>query len=120
MSIHCVQSVECLKMVLEAGADVNLRDSEGQTILHYVAFRKDLKLIKYLCENTKIEVDFVNSDGNTALDVCVADNFEEGVDYLNRLVNSEQSAIDLLKELEEEDKQKKKKRSKKKRASAKN
>ena len=39
MPIHLVQSVECLKMLIKAGADVNCKDSFGNTTLHHAALK---------------------------------------------------------------------------------
>ncbi|PRQ28013.1 putative ankyrin repeat-containing domain, PGG domain-containing protein [Rosa chinensis] len=48
---------------------VNWRDGDGNTVLHVAVAKKQLEVINYLLDNTKIEVNAQNSNGFTALDV---------------------------------------------------
>ncbi|GMN36061.1 hypothetical protein TIFTF001_005724 [Ficus carica] len=71
----CVKHMrlESLKILVESvGGDeewVNLRDSQGNTVLHLAVSRKQLEMINYLLANTKVEVNAQNANGFTALDV---------------------------------------------------
>ncbi|KAL6215266.1 hypothetical protein ACLB2K_014697 [Fragaria x ananassa] len=48
---------------------LNWRDGDGNTVLHVAVAKKQLEVINYLLENTKIEVNAQNANGFTALDV---------------------------------------------------
>ncbi|XP_050263493.1 ankyrin repeat-containing protein BDA1-like [Quercus robur] len=64
--------LEALKVFVECvGGDdefVNWRDSHGNTVLHLAATNKQLQIIKFLLNRTKIEVNAQNANGFTALD----------------------------------------------------
>ncbi|XP_050364450.1 ankyrin repeat-containing protein BDA1-like [Argentina anserina] len=48
---------------------VNYRDGDGNTVLHVAVAKKQLEVVNYVLDNTKIEVNAQNSNGFTALDV---------------------------------------------------
>ncbi|XP_058180377.1 ankyrin repeat-containing protein BDA1-like [Rhododendron vialii] len=62
----------CLKLMVDMIPDpdfVNDADSDGNTILHLAVFEKQLKMIKHVLTNSKIDVNAINKSGRTALDV---------------------------------------------------
>ncbi|KAL5559496.1 hypothetical protein UlMin_035707 [Ulmus minor] len=65
--------LEALKVLVECcGKDdgsVNLRDCDGNSLLHVAVSKKQIEMINYLLENTKVEVNTQNENGFTALDV---------------------------------------------------
>ncbi|CAN6682431.1 unnamed protein product [Malus baccata var. baccata] len=65
--------LEVLKVLVECigrGDEfVNWRDGDGNTVLHVAVAKKQLEVIKYLLNNTKIDVKAQNANGFTALDV---------------------------------------------------
>ena len=42
--------LEIVKFLVEAGANVNAQDAEGQTCLHYAVSCENLDVCKYLCQ----------------------------------------------------------------------
>lgn len=51
-------------MILKAGAELNSKDSYARTILHHAAsVYKNMELIEFLCKDTKIEIDAIDSFG---------------------------------------------------------
>lgn len=65
--------LEALKVFVECvGGDdefVNWRDADGNNVLHLALINKQLEIIKFLLNFTKIEVNAQNSNGFTALDI---------------------------------------------------
>ncbi|XXG73284.1 hypothetical protein AAC387_Pa07g2230 [Persea americana] len=65
---------DAVKMLIEFAGDdelVSLKDYDGNTILHLLADKMQRKVIKYLVDNTKVEINTVNTDSRTALDVSL-------------------------------------------------
>ena len=56
-------------LVEETGADVNLRDHEGNTAIHHAAARGDLEMIEYLVSKGA-DVKAVNREGQTTVDMA--------------------------------------------------
>uniref|UniRef100_A0A3N7FGT0 Uncharacterized protein n=1 Tax=Populus trichocarpa TaxID=3694 RepID=A0A3N7FGT0_POPTR len=51
---------------------VNAKDEDGNTVLHLACAAKNSKIVKLLVsDQTNVEVNAVNSEGLTALDICV-------------------------------------------------
>ncbi|PON95969.1 Transmembrane protein [Trema orientale] len=65
--------LEALKTLVESlgkhDQSVNLRDSDGNTVLHAAVSKKQLEMINYLVFDTNVEVNAQNANGFTALDV---------------------------------------------------
>ena len=76
--------LEILKLLLNNGANINLKDSSGQTALHRVALtppQESLELMKYLIEQGA-DVNAQDIDGNTPLFIAHAINNDEAVNLL--------------------------------------
>lgn len=64
-------SVKALKLLVEKGADIKQKDSQGNTILHAIAenFRINIKkreaLLEYLIKDQKLKIDVKNKAGET-------------------------------------------------------
>ena len=62
--LNCVQKAETL---LQSGADVNSSDCNGTTPLHLASGRGSDALVKILCKQEEVKIDFVDCDGITPL-----------------------------------------------------
>ncbi|KAJ0031150.1 hypothetical protein Pint_13710 [Pistacia integerrima] len=70
----CVQynQLEAMKLLMETMNDhefVNSKDDDGQTILHLAVAHKQVKVIKFFVTSGSIEVNALNANGLTALDI---------------------------------------------------
>lgn len=71
--------VECVKLLLDAGADVNLKAPDGSTVL-YIACRGNGKLVKFLLE-AGADPTIEDNSGRTILHTC-GENDEETLPLL--------------------------------------
>ncbi|KAI2493973.1 hypothetical protein MHU86_20547 [Fragilaria crotonensis] len=69
--------------LLRRGANVNAKDDDGNTALHYAAMSHDVRLqdleevVRALLNHNGVDVNIKNDRGNTALDVAFyCENFE--------------------------------------------
>jgi ankyrin repeat protein len=63
------EPADAMRVLLEAGADPNRRTGNGSTLLHDAGRARNLDAIRLLAE-FDVELDALNSDGLTALDVA--------------------------------------------------
>ncbi|XP_058213569.1 ankyrin repeat-containing protein BDA1-like [Rhododendron vialii] len=65
--------VEALRVLVEVmrrdGELVNWRDCDGNTILHIAVAKKHIEIIKFLLTNGSVEVNALNRNGSTSLDI---------------------------------------------------
>jgi ankyrin repeat protein len=62
-------NLDMVKFLTERGADVNLQDNDGQTCLHYAVSCEYQEIIQFLIEESKIDLNLVDSDGQKAQDL---------------------------------------------------
>ena len=83
--------------LVKAGADVNIQDTEGNTVLMYACMYYNYTIegnqyivdyLHFLVENGA-DVNLTNLQNKTALDIAEENNFQEGVAYLRKLPKSE-------------------------------
>ena len=74
-----------LKCLLQNGADINAKDSDGISALIYAAAYGNLEIIKYLVVKGA-DINVANSDGQTVL------IFASGSAYTNAILGSEEHA----------------------------
>ncbi|KAK6248920.1 hypothetical protein QUC31_020485 [Theobroma cacao] len=68
---------ECLKLLIEVMDDneiVSAKDDYGMTILHLAVAYKQIETVKFLLFNTSVEVNALNANGFTAMDVLAQSN----------------------------------------------
>lgn len=84
---HCSNDeTELLEILLKAGADSSGKDNWGNTLLHYIAAgcneKESRKATEILLDFTLPDVDAVNNEGLTAMDIATAKNNEALVKFL--------------------------------------
>ncbi|XP_021723963.1 ankyrin repeat-containing protein At2g01680-like [Chenopodium quinoa] len=60
-----------LSMVLDDHQLINLKDSDGNTILHLAVIAKQPEIVTFLLKATSIEVNAINTNGFTAMDIHI-------------------------------------------------
>lgn len=60
-----------LRVLHENGAELNSRDSQSNTVLHYAAISGDVDLVHFILQNATMTVDCASVDGCTALHYAV-------------------------------------------------
>lgn len=76
------KSFDVVKLLLDSGADTQLRNKNGCTVAHWVASGGDLEICKYLAEYALVDFDVVNYNGNSPLSHAVAFGRSEVVAWL--------------------------------------
>ena len=64
--------------------DINLQNNDGDCLLHFACREKSAKLIKIIKKNMKTQSFIKNKKGETALDIVIDNNWEEGMNLLLR------------------------------------
>ena len=96
MAAYC-GNIEVVKILLDAGIDINYTCNENQTALHLAVINPDHATIITLLIEYGIDVDIVNINNKTALDVAIAFN---GTKNIEALKNS--NFIKLRKKLDDD------------------
>ena len=73
--------IEIAKLLLNAGADVNIQNNTGSTALIYAAYNNNIEIIKLLL-NSDADIDKQNSAGRTALMSAAYNNNREIIELL--------------------------------------
>lgn len=80
------EDAETLEFLLEAGADVSATDKWGNTVLHYIAGSTGntaaKKAVEVLFDFGRPDIEAVNNEGKTAMDIAAEKNDEILVKYL--------------------------------------
>lgn len=74
---------ELLLFLLEHGADPNLKDGQGWTVLHQAAWNGDFYLLQYCIQKGKANSRIRNADGQLAVDLAAARNHTHIMHYLD-------------------------------------
>lgn len=61
--------VDAMKKFLSAGADLNARNSHGDTALHRACWRSQVEAVRYLIDVAHIDENIVNKQGKKAVDL---------------------------------------------------
>ena len=70
-----------VELLLQYGADVNVKSLQGMTPLMFAAKNGDIEMVKLLLEN-EADVNVVNAFGETAKDVAKKSNFAAIADLI--------------------------------------
>nr|CAD7596945.1 unnamed protein product [Timema genevievae] len=72
--------LDTVKLLIEAGADININDEDGSTALMCAAEHGHIDIVKQLLSQPDCDVTFTDCDGTTALDIAMyAGNRDIGV-----------------------------------------
>ena len=88
----------CINTMLRQGADVNLSDINGDTPLHAGAEFAELETINALVAAPECDVNRMNNEGKTALDVgrskrsCLG-SFDKVIEYLENIISSPKTLL---------------------------
>ena len=90
------QSIDAIRMCLQAGVDINAQDSKGQTALHGAAFWGKDKIVQFLADSGAT-VDAKDKKGLTPLDAALGKS--GGVGFDGSSLDVHQSTATLLESL---------------------
>ncbi len=76
-----LDSMEIVELLLKNGANINLRNRDGETPLTIAVTKNSMELVKFLLENDA-DINLRNRDGETPLTIAAAKNFMEIVKFL--------------------------------------
>ncbi|CAK7352858.1 unnamed protein product [Dovyalis caffra] len=87
---HRLDALKLLVETIDDSAFVNSEDDEGLTILHQAVADREIQIINYLITETLIEVNALNANGFTALDIVLARGRRniEDIDIQNTLLEA--------------------------------
>lgn len=71
--ISYANNLEILKLLVKAGADINVVDDENQSLLFYCGNNTSSEILEYLIYDLKLDINYQNIDGDTPL-ICAAIN----------------------------------------------
>jgi ankyrin repeat protein len=87
-------------LLIEKGADVNVKDRQGQTSLHYLAAARNATGLMAKAQAAGIKVDAKDNSGRTPLAIAVESNRVDNVEYLLNMgadVNgTDHNGVDLI------------------------
>ena len=100
------ENLEIIKMLIDAGVDINARNSEGQTALFSACIDRNLDIIKMLLD-AGVDINATDSEGQTALvRACIEHKdylkdlkevkFEWELERVQNSVDRSQKCIDML------------------------
>nr|XP_053654674.1 serine/threonine-protein phosphatase 6 regulatory ankyrin repeat subunit B-like [Cherax quadricarinatus] len=70
---------DCVKMLLDAGADVNCQDDDGQTPLYYAVKNNNVDIVQMLLNNSRCDP---RNKGGTVLHIAVVKGYDDCVKML--------------------------------------
>ncbi|KAK0067926.1 ankyrin repeat protein isoform X2 [Biomphalaria pfeifferi] len=81
LAIENGEDISLVEAIIKSGADVNVKNSKGQTALMFAARAQRNDVLQKLLEN-EAQVDLLNDKNLTALSICIAENNIDGVKHL--------------------------------------
>ena len=98
LSVHCIPQVTALhlaawfnsasavKVIVEAGGDINACDDNQRTLLHYAAQFQDVDVVKMIINTSEADVRAVDKDDQTALHIAA--RYNPSGDVIRTLVDA--------------------------------
>ena len=77
-------NLSLLRLLLEAGADVNLKDQTGATALMWGSHRGYIDVVKVLLETSNVNLSEKNQSGYTALSLAEYNNYPDVIQLLKK------------------------------------
>ena len=74
---HGIETIATLILKQDEGLDVNVRDADGMTALHYAVLNKYTRVVKTLLQRDDLKPFLQNNDGQTPLQLARARGFNE-------------------------------------------
>jgi len=62
--------MDCIKALLNKGADYKVEDEQGNTVVHIAALYSNNPVLDFLCKSLRIELFSRNKAGETILSIC--------------------------------------------------
>ncbi|ORX59860.1 ankyrin, partial [Piromyces finnis] len=97
---------QAIKLLIQNGIDINCRDWNGNTALHYAVYINEISIIKVLVEDGNSLINIKNKNSETPIDICKDDKIKE---YLlshqttNKKEKINRYCIDMKENNEDED-----------------
>ncbi|HEB41433.1 MAG TPA: hypothetical protein ENI08_00245 [Candidatus Dependentiae bacterium] len=87
-----IQQKRSAELLLNYGADINLKNAVGDTIIHIAVRRNDLPLLKYLIDQFSININLniKNNDGQTPVSLATKFERKEVINLFNDLKRAQQ------------------------------
>lgn len=99
-----VKQFEVAKILIEEGADVDLKVKSGKTLLMNAAINGHFSLVKLLVEhNANTNISNLKDDNKTALDYAKDKKHQKIVDYLTPLTKDKKAFYQLLDKIKNDD-----------------
>lgn len=70
--VHCKGQSETAKLLVECGANIDLRDNKGHTALHLAALKGQLDTVKFLTKNRDRDMNVIDNNGRTSLHLAAS------------------------------------------------
>lgn len=69
--------LEVAKLLIEFGSNILAKSDSGWTALHYASYKCNFEIIKLLVDDNCIDIDNMDLDGKTAIDVTEVEEIKE-------------------------------------------
>jgi ankyrin repeat protein len=79
--------LESMRLLIHNGALVNITDHQGENPLFYAVRAGEYKVIRALVEEFNVNMDLINEDEETVLDLCMAIGEQNLIDFMKILYN---------------------------------
>ncbi|RNA04951.1 lipoxygenase homology domain-containing 1-like [Brachionus plicatilis] len=77
--------LQCLKILYDCGASLQIKTNEGQTPLHLAAMWGHIEIVEWLCDH-KVNLSILDSSECTAYDLAVKSGHERAANFLANLM----------------------------------